>query len=212
MVAYYQPMVELLTLASRSVPPASASSTLQANEARTNAPQADPRQANPPLGNPPVASREVPASQARGGAQQAQRVAPREVRDIPQATRPPKRLRNVRGRDDTTVSNEQVDPRDAYAKANRDNERRGTASRPSARRYGNQDDVEPADTRSPSGRPRAEVEVPRQGRRAEVEESRHREGERGVIIREESEPRIVRRPEQRDVGFSPFRLFGISDR
>ena len=43
---------------------------------------------------------------------------------------------------------------------------------------------------------------------------RQRDGER-VVVREEirePEQRVVRGPEQRDGGFSPFRLFGIFDR
>ena len=71
----------------------------------------------------------------------------------------------------------------------------------SERRYGNRDDAEAADMRSRSDR-----------RRVEVEEPQQRGGERRVIVREEPEQRIVRGPEQRDVGFSPFRLFGIFDR
>ncbi len=43
---------------------------------------------------------------------------------------------------------------------------------------------------------------------------RARDGERRVVVREETrepEQRVVRGPEQREVGFSPFRLFGIFD-
>jgi hypothetical protein len=211
-VAYYEPMVKLLTTPSRSVPPAPVTAAPQANAPQVNpSPQPDPPQASPP----PV-SRDVPASQVTEGAQQAPRAAPREVvRDIPQQTPPPKRTRNARARDDAAASAEQVDPRDAYAKANRDprsqerqrnttqvdNERRDTGSRRSERRYGNRDDAEAPDIRSRSDR-----------RRVEVDEPRQRGGERRVIVREEPEQRIVRGPEQRDGGFSPFRLFGIFDR
>jgi hypothetical protein len=155
-VAYYEPMVKLLTTPSRSVPPAPA----------TVAPQANPPHENPPAANPPVVSRDVPAPQASESAQQAPRAIPREVvRDIPQQKTPPKRTRNARTRDDDMALSEQVDPRDAYPKV---------------------------DPRS--------------------QERRQRGGERRVIVQEEPEQRVVRGPEQRDVGFSPFRLFGIFDR
>ena len=171
-VAYYEPMVKLLTTPSRSVPPAPATATPQAG--------------------PPT----VPA-QATESAQQEPRAVPREVvRDIPQQTPPPKRTRNTRTRDDAPSSTEQVDPRDAYAKADRD-----PRSRRSERRHGNRDDAEAPDIRSRADR-----------RRVEVEEPRQRGSERRVIVQEEPEQRIVRGPEQRDVGFSPFRLFGIFDR
>jgi hypothetical protein len=208
-VAYYEPMVKLLTTPSRSVPPAPVTAT----------PQADPQQANPPQASPPPASQPV-QPQAIESQQQEPRAAPREiVRDIPQQTRPSKRTRNARTRDDATASTEQVDPPDAYAKADRDprslerqrnsrqvdtrqvdNERR-EGSRRSERRYGNRDESGPVDTRSRPDR-----------RRVEVDEPRQREGDRRVIVREEPEPRIVRGPEQREGGFSPFRLFGIFDR
>lgn len=202
-VAYYDPMVKLLTTPSRSVPPAPAT------------PQASPQQANTPPASQPA------QPQAIEGAQQEPRAAaPREiVRDIPQQTSPSKRNRSARTRDDATTPAEQVDPRDAYAKADRDsrsqerqrnarqlhtrqvdNERRD-GSRRSERRYGNRDDSEPVDTRSRSDR-----------RRVEVDEPRQREGERRVIVREESEPHIVRGPEPREGGFSPFGLFGIFGR
>jgi hypothetical protein len=192
-VAYYEPMVKLLTTPSRSVPLAPATVTPQANP---------PAQAASP--------------QVTESAPQEPRAAPREiVRDIPQQTKPSKRSRNARPRDDATASTEQVDPRDAYAKSERDsrsqerqrntmqvdNERRDAGSRRSERRYGNRDDSEPVDTRSRSDR-----------RRVEVEDGRPRAGERRVIVREEPEQRVVRQPEQRDGGFSPFRLFGIFDR
>jgi len=138
--------------------------------------------------------------------------------DVPQQiqqNRRSKRTRNARARDDATVSTEQVDPRDAHAKADRDprsqerqrntrqvdNERRDAGSRRSERRSSNREDSEPVDTRSRSDR-----------RRVEIEDDRPRAGERRVTVREEPEPRIVRRPEQRDGGFTPFRLFGIFDR
>jgi hypothetical protein len=151
-VAYYEPMVELLTTPARSVPPVPAP-----------APQA----------NPPAASHAAPA-QATESVQQEPRPAPREiVRDVPQQTRPSKRSGTARTRDDAIASTEQVAPREERAQ----------------------------DTRSRSDR-----------RRVEVEDTRRREGERRVVVREEPEQRIVRGPEQRDFGFSPFRLFGIFDR
>jgi hypothetical protein len=220
-VAHYEPMVNLLTTPSRSVPPAPVTAT----------PQANPQQASPPPASQPV------QPQAIESAQQEPRAAPREiVRDIPQQTRPPKRTRNARSPDDATASSEQVDPRDAYAKADRDsrsqerqrnarqvdtNNERRDGSRRSERRYGNRDESEPVDTRSRSDRRRVEAEEPRQRegerprsdrRRVEVEEPQQRGGERRVIVREEPEQRVVRGPERRDVGFSPFRLFGIFDR
>jgi hypothetical protein len=202
-VAHYESMVKPLT--TPSAPPAPAAATPQAN-----APQATAPQASAPQTNSPAVSHDVPAPKA------AERTQPREaVRDIPQQTQPPKRTRNARTRDDATASTEQADPRDAYAKADRearsrerqrnatqvDSERRDPGSRRSERRYGNRDDAEFADTRSRSDR-----------RRVEVEDDRPRRGERRVIVQEEPEPRIVRGPEQRDGGFSPFRLFGIFER
>jgi hypothetical protein len=206
-VAYYEPMVKLLTTPSRSVPPAPV----------TAAPQTAAPEANSPPANPPTASHNAPAPQATESTQQPPRAVPREVvRDIPQQTK--RTTRNARARDDAAASTEQADPRDAYAKADRDprsqerqrngrvdtkqvdNERRD-GSRRSERRYGNRDESEPADTRSRPDR-----------RRVEVEDDRPRRGERRVVVQEEPEPRIVRGHEQRDGGFSPFRLFGIFER
>lgn len=194
-VAYYEPMVKLLTTPSRSVPPAPAVATPQAS--------------------PPAASHAAPPQETES-VQQEPRAAPREVvRDIPQQAKPSKRTRNARAGDDATASTEQVDPRDASAKTDRDprsqerqrdtrqvdNDRRDAGSRRSERRYGNRDDSEPMDTRSRSDR-----------RRVEVEDDRPRAGERRVVVREEPEQRVVRGPEPRDGGFTPFRLFGIFDR
>jgi hypothetical protein len=225
-VAHYEPMVKLLTTPSRSVPPAPAAAAPQAPAA----PQANVPQQSPPAQAAP------PSSTA--GVQPAPEAAPREVvRDIPQQTKPSKRTRNARAQQDESTSTDQVDPRDAYAKADRDprpqerqrntkqvdtrqvDDERRDGSRRSERRYGNRNDSEPVDARSRSERRRVDVEEPRQRggerfrsdrQRVEVEDDRPRAGERRVIVREESEPRIVRGPEQR--GFSPFNLFGIFDR
>jgi hypothetical protein len=209
-VAHYEPMVKLLATPSRSVPPAPVTSTPQTPAPTTATPQTNASHASAPQENPPAVSHNVPAPQA------TESVQPREVvRDIPQQTKPPKRSRNARTRDDATASTEQVDPRDAYAKADRearsrdrqrnatqgDNHRRDAGSRRSERRYGSRDDSEPVDTRSRSDR-----------RRVEVDDDPPRRGERRVIVQEEPAPRIVRGPEQREGGFTPFRLFGIFER
>jgi hypothetical protein len=203
-VAYYEPMVELLTRPTSSVP----------------APLADPsRVAAAPQQEPP---RDVaPAPQSSPTTVQEQpRAAPREVvRDLSaQPGKQSKRARNQRQRDDAragngdTASTEQVDPREARTQERQrtatqvDTERRD--GRRSERRYRDRDDADEIDARSRSDR-----------RGREVEERRPRDGERRVVIREETrepEQRVMRGPEQRgpeqrDLGFSPFRLFGIFD-
>jgi hypothetical protein len=165
-VAYYGPMVELLTQPTSSTP----------------APFADPSRVAAPQQQQQPAHDVAPAPQSSSTTVQAQeepRAAPREVvRDLsPQQSKQTRRAKNQRQRDDArssdgeTASTEQVDPRQARA------------------RY------------------RDDADEPRSDRRS-------RDGERRVVVREEirePEPRVVRGPEQREVGFSPFRLFGIFD-
>jgi len=150
-VAYYGPMVELLTQPTSSAP----------------APLADP-------------SRVAAAAQheQQQPARDAAPAAPREVvRDLsPQQAKQTKRAKNQRPRDDARSGGE-------------------TAA------------AEPVDPREARARYRDDADEPRADRRG-------RDGERRVVIREEirePEPRVVRGPEQREVGFSPFRLFGIFD-
>jgi Spy/CpxP family protein refolding chaperone len=141
------------------------------------------------------------------GQSQSEQHAPREVvRDLSQ-TRQSRRSRNQRNRHDAraneeTVSNEQVDPRAARAEVDgRKADRRESRSRRSERRYRDRDDS--ADTHMRSDR-----------RRVETEDERPPAGERRVVREEirEPEPRVVRGPEPRDGGFTPFRMFGIFDR
>jgi hypothetical protein len=228
-VAYYGPMVELMTQPTASVP----------------APLADPSRVAVPQGTPPEATqgqqpsaRDVaPAPQSPSTTAQVQeqpRAAPREVvRDLsPQQSKQSRRARHQRQRDDArtggeTASTEQVDPREARTQETRNQETRNqetrnqerqrTAARVdterrdgrrSERRYRDRDDVDEVDARTRSDR-----------RGREFEDRRPRDGERRVVVREEirePEQRIVRGPEQRgpeqrDLGFSPFRLFGIFD-
>jgi hypothetical protein len=216
-VAYYGPMVELMTQPTASVP----------------APLADPSRVAVPQGTPPEATqgqqpsaRDVaPAPQSPSTTAQVQeqpRAAPREVvRDLsPQQSKQSRRARHQRQRDDArtggeTASTEQVDPREARTQETRNQERQRTATRVdterrdgrrSERRYRDRNDVDEVDARTRSDR-----------RGREFEDRRPRDGERRVVVREETrepEQRVVRGPEQRgleqrDVGFSPFRLFGI---
>ncbi|MBX9772884.1 MAG: hypothetical protein K2Y71_00615 [Xanthobacteraceae bacterium] len=190
-VAYYDPMVRLLTTPSRSVAPVPVIAT----------PQAGLRQANP-----------TPAAQPQAmESQQEPRAAPHEIaRDMPRQTKTSKRSRSARTRDDAVTSREQVDGRDAYARVDRESRQldprqvdseRHEGSRRLDRRYGNRYDSEPIDARSRSDR-----------QRVEVDERGQRERERRVIIREEPHPRIVRGPEQREGGFTPFSMFGAFGR
>ena len=203
-VAYYGPMVELLTQPTSSTPaPAMEPSPTAAVTQQEQQSAAAPRDIPNTRSQPPV--REVapaPAPPTTGSvqtterAQEEPRAVPREVvRDLPrEQTRQSKRTRNARTRDDVTAPTEQADPRDS--------ERRDPAPRRAERRYRDREDSEPVETRSRADRPRPELE-----------ERRQREGERRVVIREETrepEQRVVRGPEQ-GFGFSPFRLFGIFD-
>jgi hypothetical protein len=198
-VAYYDPMMKLRTTPSRLVAPATESPRANAPEASSaSAPHSAPHHAAP----------------AQTGSAPPQAAPPREiVRDIPQQTKPSRRNRNTHTRENAAT--EQVDPQDAYAKVDRDprsrdrqrnttqvdNDRPNAGPRRSERRYGSRDDAESVDARSRSDR-----------RRADVDDERPRRGERRVIVQDEPEPRIVRGPEARDGGFSPFRLFGIFER
>jgi hypothetical protein len=212
-VAYYGPMVELLTQPASSVP------APLADPSRDAAPQGTPQETfqQAPQGQQPPTRDVAPAPQspsttARG--QEQPRAAPREVvRELPpQQSRQSRRARDQRPRDDArssgeTASTEQVDPREARTQETRTQEtrtqeRQRTATqvdterregRRSERRYRDRDDADEVDARSRSDR-------------------RGRDGERRVVVREETrepEQRVVRGSEQRELGFSPFRLFGI---
>ena len=195
-VAYYGPMVELLTQPTSSVP----------------APMADPSRV--------AASQEAqshthdvaPAPQSPSTTARAQEQPRDVVREVsPQQSRQSRRARNQRPRENASVSAEaaatdQVGSREARAEeryqeryperqratTQADTERRD--GRRSDRRYRDRDDVDEVDARSHWDR-------------------RGRGGERRVDVRQDREPeqRMVRGPEQRDGGFSPFRLFGIFD-
>jgi hypothetical protein len=210
-VAYYGPMVELMTQPTSSVP------APLADPSRVAAPQGTPQEAT--QGQQPPARDVAPAPQSPSTTAQGleqSRAAPREVvRDLsPQQSKQSRRTRHQRQRDDAraggeTASTEPVDPREARTQERRE-ERQRTAThvdterrdgRRSERRYRDRDDVDEVDTRSRSDR-----------RGRETEDRRGRDGERRVVVREEirePEQRVVRGSEQRDVGFSPFRLFGI---
>jgi hypothetical protein len=125
-VAYYGPMVELLTTPTSSTP----------------APAMEP--------SPTAAQQEQQPAAA-----EEPRAAPREVvRDLPQQqTNQSRRTRNQRSKDDArarneaTVSTEQADPRDVRAQ-----DRQQTGPRRSERRYRDREEAEPTDTRFRSER------------------------------------------------------------
>ena len=155
------------------------------------------RSTQPPAGGRRSRRRAPPMAQQP---QQEPRAAPREiVRDLSQPQgRQSRRARDTR---ETAASTEQADPREARTQerqrnaAQAETDKRDGGSRRSERRYRDRDDAEAVDMRSRPDR-------------------RQRDGER-VVVREEirePEQRVVRGPEQRDGGFSPFRLFGIFDR
>jgi len=207
-VAYYGPMVELLTQPTSSTPAPLADSSGVA-----------PAQEQQPVRGvavePQSSTATTPAATAP--AREESSAAPREVvRDLspPPPSKQSRRAKNQRQRDDArsgngeTAATEQVDSREAREERPRQ-ERQRTATqadperregRRSERRYRDRDDADEVDAGSRADR-------------------RGRDGERRVVVREEireSDQRVVRGPEQRgpeqrDVGFSPFRLFGIFD-
>jgi hypothetical protein len=227
--------VELLTQPTSSVPAPSAApsrvasasqhSTSQHSTSQPEQPPPTHEPARQAASAPQPPATQQPSTQQPSAQQQAEpRAAPREVvRDLsPQQNKQSKRARNQRQRDDVRTGNtetaaaEQVDPREARAPERQrtatqvDTERRD--GRRFERRYRDRDrdEAEEADVRSRFDRNRRGREF--DDRRQRTGE---REGERRVVVREEikeSEPRIVRGPEQRDVGFSPFQLFGIFER
>ncbi len=81
-------------------------------------------------------------------------------------------------------------------------------SRAAARQEASQEQQPPDDSGDVDVRSRSD----RRGR--EFEDRRQSDGERRVVIREETrepEQRVVRRSERPDFGFCPFRVFGIFD-
>jgi hypothetical protein len=215
-VAYYGPMVELLTQPTASVP------APLADPSRVAAPQEATQGQQPPTRDVAPAP-QSPSTTAH--VQEQPRAAPRQeqprdaVRELPpRQSKQSRRARDQRQRNEArasveAASTEQVDPREARGQETRGQEtrtqerhqeRQRTATqvdtdrrdgRRSERRYRDRDDADEVDARS-----RAD----RRGR--EFEDRRQRDGERRVVVREE-----IREPAQRDVGFSPFRLFGIFD-
>jgi hypothetical protein len=156
-----------------------------------------------------------PPPQTAQQPQQEPQAAPREVvRELAQPqTRQSRRTRNQRDRteppaNEAMASTEQGELRAARPQTRKEQRQARREQERQERRYDrrsrDRDDDEAIETRPRSDR-----------RRVERDDRPPRDGERRVIVREdirEPAPRIVRGPEQRDGGFSPFRLFGIFDR
>jgi hypothetical protein len=153
-VAYYEPMVELLTSPTRSTH-SSAPATVAQHE-----------QENPPVADPREVVRDLPQQQAKP----SKRVKNARARN------------DARARDDATASTEQPDPRDSRAQdrqrtaAQVDAEGREAGSRRFERRSRDREESEAVDIRSRADRRQREA-APRAVVREEMREPEQRFGQ-----------------------------------
>lgn len=217
-VPHYQSSVELLTS-----PTQPAQSSLAA---------ATP-QRNPPQTPQPAQPQAPQQTQAPQKMQEPQQAAPREVvRDVTQPPLKPAR-RGQRNRDEipadqAMASTEQADPGATRKLTRRERREQERLERQERREQARQRHAAQTETDGREGGSRRfdrrvrdwdeerPVDRSRFDRRQTDRDDRpQRDSERRVIVREgarEPAPHIVRGAEQRDGGFTPFRLFGIFER